>query len=121
MGGWAAGRVPHSARVSDTRFATRASSSATACDAAAAGSWRAAVVVEEEEEFTQKHYQKGLQKSTHTTTDYPYAVVGRPREREFTNHVHNILGGGLKLKHGFIFARDLGFLSHETKPPRVLQ
>ncbi len=28
---------------------------------------------EEEEEFTQKHYQKGLQKSTHTTTDYPYS------------------------------------------------
>jgi hypothetical protein len=35
LGGWAAGRVPHSARVSDTRFATRASSSATAFDAAA--------------------------------------------------------------------------------------
>jgi hypothetical protein len=39
---------------------------------------------EEEEEFTQKHYQKGLQKSTHTTTDYPYDE----EEEEFTRSFH---------------------------------
>jgi hypothetical protein len=37
----------------------------------AAGASVVAAAADEEEEFTQTQCQKGLQKSTYTTTDYP--------------------------------------------------